>query len=194
VLADGRGNTLVVHGADDAAAERLSRRATAGLGGVCAGALYCMPAARARSAAICGSLTRAIALGAAIAAAPGATGAARAIEETLAGTVLIDGRVRDIAHDLVMGGSATIQDGRRRQVRLELKNQFLLALEDGEIRAAVPDVIAVLAAETGLPIAAAEMTRGRRVVVVTAPAPAAWRTEPARALVGPASFGYDIAV
>lgn len=194
VLVDGRGNTLVLHAADELWAERLARHAAASLGGLCAGALFCMSAARARTAAIAGSVSRALELGAAIAA-----DGVRALGAILGAEVLIEGSVLDVERGTERGvarGAATVRGGgpdAGRLVRLEMQSEYLLLLEDGEVRAAVPDLLSVLGAETGEPISAEELRRGRRVAIVAAPAPAVWRSDRGLALVGPGAFGYDAA-
>jgi DUF917 family protein len=173
-VTDGRGNTLLVEAADDRAAEQFVRAALAGMGGIGAAALYSMTAAQARDAAISGSLSRAYTLG-------------RAQPEEL--TVLIEGRVIDIERRND-GDSATVR-GDARRLRLELRGEYLLALEDGAVIAAVPDIICVLAAESGEPVAADALRHGAAVTVATLPAPAVWRTGRGLELVGPGAFGYD---
>lgn len=189
VLTDGRDNLIVIHAADDAWAERLARSAAAGLGGVCACAAYAMSARRARSATGAGAVSRALALGHALDAHGAATDAA-ALADALDGTLLVEGRVTDLGRT-----SATI-DGTvgdaGRQLRLELQSAFLLALEDGAVRAAVPDVISVLAADTGAPIAAQALRRGDRVAVLAAPADDVWQSGPGLAVAGPRVFGYAV--
>jgi DUF917 family protein len=197
VVTDGRGNTLVVDAADDAWAERLARRAAASLGGVCAGALCCMTAREARRAVVAGSLSRACALGAAI---DGRTARRRvaATRDALGAVVVVEGKVVEIERVTDGGfarGSATVQGvgpDAARQVRLELQNEFLLALEDGAVVAAVPDAITVLAADTGAPIATDRLRYGERMVVLASPGPAVWLSEPGLAVVGPRAFGYDV--
>ncbi|HTE60870.1 MAG TPA: DUF917 domain-containing protein [Solirubrobacteraceae bacterium] len=189
LLTDGRGNLIVIHAADDAWAERLARSAAAGLGGVCAGAAYAMSARRARSAAGAGAVSRALALGHALDPDGGGTDPG-AVARALDGSLLIEGRVTDLDRT-----SATI-DGTAgdagRQLRLELQTAFLLALEDGAVRAAVPDLIAVLAADTGAPIAAQALRRGDRVAVLAAAADDVWRSGPGLAVAGPGAFGYAV--
>jgi hypothetical protein len=174
-ITDGRGSAVLVEAADDAVAERLACAAVGGMGGVGAAALYTMTAEQARGAAVSGSLSRAHALG-------------RAPGDELA--VLIEGRVIDVERRLD-GGSATVRDGARR-LRLELRDEYLLALEDGAVTAAVPDVICVLAAETGEPVAAHALRHDSAVTVVALPAPAVWRSGRGLALVGPTAFGYHV--
>jgi DUF917 family protein len=181
VLTDGRGNTLVLRPADDDWAERLARGAAGSLGGVCAGALYLMSVEEARTAAIEGSISRAAQLGGALDA-----------------EALIAGRVVDVERlmeDGFVHGSATVAgtgECEGRQLRLELQNEFLLAIEDGVLRAAVPDVISLVASGTGEPVAAERLAHGDRVAVLALPAPDVWRSEAGLALAGPRAFGYDV--
>jgi hypothetical protein len=174
-LADGRGNAQLVEAADDGWAERLARGAAATMGGVCAAAMYTMTAAQARGAAVAGSITRALELG----------------ERRPGGlAVLIEGRVVDVEHHRD-GGSATVGDGARR-LRLELRGAYVLALEDGSVRAAVPDVIHVLSGDGGEPVPADALRPGLPVAVVALPAPAVWHSPAGLSLGGPAAFGYDV--
>jgi DUF917 family protein len=184
VLTDGRGDTVVVRAADDTAAERLALRATASFGGVCAGAVYCMTGAEARRAAIGGSVSRAVQLGG---------------DDGVAGREpLFEGRVVDMDRDssgAAVRGSATLAGAAGdsgRQLRLELQDEFLLAIEDGAVRAAVPDAICVLGAESGEPVSTEALGYGDRVTVVAWPAPAVWRSPAGLAIAGPRAFGYDV--
>ena len=77
-------------------------------------------------------------------------------------------------------------------MRIELQGGFVIALEDGEVRASVPDLIAVLGADTAAPIASDRLRRGERVAVLSAPAHAVWRTERGLDVAGPEAFGYAI--
>ncbi|MDX6707957.1 MAG: uncharacterized protein QOI48_3803 [Solirubrobacteraceae bacterium] len=197
-LTDGRGNTIVLRTADDVWAGRLAREAAASLGGVCAAAICGMRAGRARHAVVEGSVSLALRLGAALRA-KGLGGVLDALGSVLAATLLIEGRVVDLerrAGDETLTGSVTVRAGSgpagMRQLRLEMQNEYLLAFEDGALRAAVPDLICVLATESGTPIAAEELRYGQGVAVVAAPAPAIWHSGPGLALVGPRAFGYAV--
>jgi DUF917 family protein len=189
VLTDGRDALLAIHAADDESAARLARGAAAGLGGVCAAAAYGMSARRARTAVVAGSISRAVALGRALDASDRHAGPA-AVAGALGGRVLIEGRLIDVQRS-----SATIDGTARdagRQLRLESQSEFLVAFEDGAVSAAVPDLIAVLAAGTATPMASETLRRGDRVAVLAAPPHDVWRTEPGLAVAGPRAFGYDI--
>jgi DUF917 family protein len=197
-LTDGRGNTLVLRAADDVWAGRLARDATTSLGGVCAAAVCGMRAGRARRAVIPGTVSLALRIGATLQG-QGIGEVLDVLRSELASTVLIAGRVVDLERRSggeSATGSATVRGSGAatgmRQLRLEMQNEYLLAFEDGALRAAVPDLICVLAAEGGAAIATEELRYGQRVVVVAAPAAAVWHGAGGLALAGPRAFGYDI--
>ena len=189
VLTDGRGNVLVIHAVNDDAAARLARRGAVGLGGVCAAAAYGMTARRARTSTIAGSIARAVALGHAIDSREHEVRPA-AVAEALGATVLIEGRVTDLGRNSATIDGTLVDAGR--QLRVELQSGFLIAFEDGVVTAAVPDIIAVLAVDSGAPIATAALRRDDRVAVLSAPADPVWQTEAGLAVAGPGAFGYGI--
>jgi DUF917 family protein len=196
-VTDGRGNTLVLDPADDAWAERLARGAVAGLGGVCAAALYCMTGEQARTGTIAGSLSLALRLGEAMEAEPGSprVDAACAV---LGGRALCEGRVGEVERRVDGGfvrGSATVlgtgpDDGRR--LRVEFQSEFLLVLEEGAACAAVPELISVVRSDTCSPVPTDRLRPGQAVTVLASPAASAWYSSAGMALVGPAAFGYEI--
>jgi DUF917 family protein len=194
VLADARADTVVVRADDNERAGRLARSAVDGLGGVCAAALFCMTGAEVRGAAIEGSLTLALAVGEAMVAEEPAD-PIEAMLSVLGGELLAQGRVVELERRGIGGAggaSATIHSGGASRLRLEMQGEYLLAMEDGAVRAAVPDLICVLASETGEPVAAGALRHGRRVTVIAAPGPEVWRSAAGRALAGPSAFGLDV--
>jgi DUF917 family protein len=197
VLTDGRDNTLVLRAADDLWATRLASDAAASLGGVCAAALYGMSVVRARDAVIEGTVSLALRLGTALGEG-GIESAVAAVEDVLGAAVLIEGKVVDIERRESGDAeyrSATVQGtgpAAGRQLRLELRNEFLLAFEDGEVQASVPDIICVFGIDTGEPIASETLRYGQAVAVVAAPGPAVWRSPRGLEVVGPRAFGYDV--
>jgi hypothetical protein len=189
VLTDGRGNVEVIHAADDHTAARLARSSAAGLGGVCAVAAYGMSARRARTAVVAGSLSDAVSLGQAVDPSEHRVTPTR-VAQVLGATVLIEGRVTDLElNSTTIDG--TVQYAGR-QLRVERQSEFLLALEDGAVRAAVPDLIVALAADTATPIRSETLRLGDRVVVLASPANELWRTERGLSVAGPRAFGYGI--
>jgi uncharacterized protein len=196
-VTDGRGNVAVLRGADDGWARRLARGAASTLGGVAAVALYCMPGQVAREAAIPRSVSRAVALGGALAR-RGFHTRLHGVCESLDAVPLLRGRVSDVGRrveDGIARGAVTVRGTGRdstRELRLELQGEVLVALEDGAVRAAVPDLICVLTTDTGEPLGTELLRFGQEVVVVAAPAASVWLTEAGLALAGPRSFGYDL--
>jgi DUF917 family protein len=196
VLTDGRGNVIVVEAADNLAAERLARSCATSFGGTCAGALYVMAGRVAAAATIRGSVSGAVRVGAAMRARTSAW--CDALADETGGRVLMEGRITEIERYGGAGfarGHAVVDGSRgrhRRRLRLELQNEVLAALEDGEVMATVPDIIAVLGLVNGRPVGTERLQYGQRVGVVALPAPAVWRSEQGLRVVGPRSFGYDL--
>ena len=186
ILTDGRGNDVVFRSAHDESADRLARGAASALGGVAAAAAYGMAAGLARRSVIPGAVSRAVELGRAV----DSSASAAEVAEALGATVLIEGRVTDREW-----GSATIDGCTRdpgRQLRIELRDGFLVAFEEGAVKAAVPDLILVLAGDGGTPVAAGALRRGEVVSVLAAPAHGIWKTDRGLALASPRAFGYDV--
>jgi hypothetical protein len=185
VLADGRGNTLVLEAADDRWAARLASGAATAMGGLCAIAPAALTGRQARRAVIQGSVSQALRYG-------------RAAREGGAGEVLHDGRVQEVRREVIDGavhGSATVAGSGAfagRRLRIELQSEFLLAIEDGRVRAAVPDIIAVLSQRSGEPMAAEDLHEGQQIRVVAFTAPQRWRRDSGLALTGPAAFGLEV--
>ena len=59
-----------------------------------------------------------------------------------------------------------VGDDTGRLVRLELQNEVLLAMEDGEVLAMVPDIISVIGSDSGHPVPTEGLRLGQRVVFV----------------------------
>jgi DUF917 family protein len=184
VLTDSR-STVVVEAADDPWVDRLARGVASALGGVCAIALGSITVAQARAAVISGTVSHAIAVGRAR--------SERGAREALGAVVLVEGRVVDLERRGERG-SATVQtEGTgTRQLRLEFQSDYLIAIDDGAVCASVPDVICVLSAGTGDPLAIERTRFGDRVVVIAWPGHELWRSADGLSLAGPAAFGYDV--
>lgn len=193
VVVDERMNTLVIRAANVGWTERLLRNAMSTWGSA-AGALYVMTAGTARTATIRGSVSRALNLGAAVLCSNGDPIAA--ILSELGAVELIRGKVVDVARETSGGfvrGSAVVEDtgGEGRLLRLEIQNEFLVALEEGEVRASVPDIITVVDVHTGEVIVTERLRYGQQVSVVAFPIDPVWRTPEGLEVAGPAAFGYE---
>ncbi|WP_445149560.1 DUF917 domain-containing protein [Baekduia sp. Peel2402] len=178
ILTDGRGNTVVLDAADDAWAERLARRIAASMGGVCALAVACLTVRDAQRCAILGSISGAVARGA---------------DPDGLGRVLAEGRIGEVERR-VAGGAISISatlDGGARRIRLEAQSEILLALEDGEARAAAPDALALVDAESGTPLLVERLRDGQAVRLLVLEAAPIWHTPGGRALAARAGFALD---
>ena len=195
VVTDGRGNTLVLYAADDRSAERIVRGAAGSFGGVCAGALYCMSASR-RDRRRCAGRSRTLGIGATMAQSAAGSFPAAAYD-ALGAETLSRGQGRHVERRR-RRLRARVRHGARsgngaRQLRLELQNEFLFAVEDGVVRAAVPDIISVLSARTRAsryrPSSSGRQPRSSSSAL---PAPAVWHSAAGLAVAGPRAFGYDV--
>ncbi|WP_160825580.1 DUF917 family protein [Actinomadura sp. J1-007] len=154
-------------------------------GGLAVASEYPLRAGQVREAAVAGSVSRALAIGEALAggvpAEPGAglerlvTGRVVAVERPGGGAtaVLVEG----------LGGDAG------RLLRIEAQSEYLAAYEDGRALALVPDVVAVLDTRTAAAVQVDRVRYGLRVSVVTTPSAPVWRTPAGHALTGPTAFG-----
>jgi len=193
VLTDGCGDVVVLWATDNYRVERLARRAMSLFGGACAAAAYPMTAARAATAVITGSVSRALNAGGSLRLR--ARDRIAAIARTTGGAILLDGKIVELTRETDGGfvrGSAVVAGLGRdtgRLVRLEMQNEVLLALEDGERLAMVPDIISVLGSDTGEPVPTEVMRLGERVTILAHPGPAVWTTPEGLAVAGPRAFG-----
>ncbi len=190
-FADERGNVVVANPTDAVWLERIARQLVVAFGGTVAGADHVMNAAVARSAAIGGSLSLALRIGRAL-----AEEGLEGVLEATDGVRLIGGTVMDVNRRTTGGfarGTVTI-DGTGadsgRTVVIHVQNENLLAEEDGEALAIVPDLITIADASTGDAIPTERVRYGQRVVVLGIPCAPIWRTPEGLAVAGPARFGY----
>ena len=193
-LTDACGSVVLLTPSTPEWGERVSRAVCVSFGGTAAMADYVMTVEAARGAVIEGSVTWARAIGRAVMEADEPVdGLLKAVD----GVRLIDGRIVDVERRTTGGfarGSVLVEglggdDGRL--VRLELQNENLVALEDGEVRASVPDLITVVDTATADAIATELVAYGQRVTVIAFPGDPIWRSDRGLAIAGPRAFGYD---
>ena len=111
--------------------------------------------------------------------------------------LLYCGKVIDKTTRIIGGydiGETTIEDfdGKRDNLRVNIKNEYLLACEGERVRASVPDLITIVDFETGTPINAERLRYGHRVAVFATGCPEFYRTERALKVVAPKCFGFEI--
>lgn len=194
IMADVAGNVVTIRPVDGLWSERLARAVCVAAGSHALMADYVLTAGRARGALIEGTVSRALAVGRAT------EGPAplRALGDELGAVQLISGKLTDVERRTTGGfvrGTATIEgtgDDRGRRLTLELQNENLVAVEDGRVRAMVPDLITVVDTETAAAIQTEALRYGQRVTVLAWPCDPLWRTPEGLRTAGPRAFGYDL--
>jgi|SRR5690606_6224779 len=194
-------DTLVLDATPERA-ERLLRAAVNVSGGWMLTAIYPTTAARLLSAGIVGSISRAIAVGRALLDAADIDDLTMRLKALVDSRVLGTGRIVELEHrtrpaDIghpAYPSSIVVRSRAEpvRSIRLEAQNELLLALIDGAVAAAVPDIICLLDPQDGHVLDVESVTLGTEVQVVVVPAADVWYTPQGLDLVGPRSFGFPL--
>lgn len=199
-LYDGKGGATVLTVPDPVTAERYGRALTWAMGGSAALALPVLTAKEVQTHAIAGTLSLAQRIGEALLAAEEAhADPVEAMAGAAPVTVLFEAKVTDLLRR-TEGGFARGQivlDGlgadRGATFRIDFQNEFLVARREGVDQAlvTVPDIIALLDAESNRAVSTELLRYGLRLRAVALPAARELRTARALAVVGPAAFGYQ---
>jgi DUF917 family protein len=109
---------------------------------------------------------------------------------------LYSGRIVDVRHETRDGwhwGRVLINSGRGDEAEfvIEIQNEYLVARERGRTVTVVPDLIAVLDAESAEPLTAEMLSYGQRVTVIGYSAAPIMRREEGLKVFGPRMFGID---
>lgn len=202
VLTAACGSLNVIETDDNLTHERVARALSVALGGIAHMVEYPLTGAQAKAHAIGGSVSAAIAAGAAIRVArEHGEDPFEALYAALAASGLypfagglFDGKIVDLERETTGGfsvGRVAIEGfGGTGRMELAFQNENLIARRDGEVCALVPDLITVMDLETADSITTERLKYGQRVKVVGAAAPAMLREARALAFVGPAAFGF----
>ncbi|GHF16127.1 hypothetical protein GCM10017786_57500 [Amycolatopsis deserti] len=199
-LAEPGGQVLVLAAGSDESVERGARAFLASSGGWAAMAFAPVPAGDLPGCAVMGSVTGALELGRRVLAA-GESPEPDRLAEASGGQVLAMGRVLEVSRHIGPGqhgragfgrGSATLTDHRTGALlRLEMENEYLLALRDGQPVASTPDVLAVVDHRTGVPVPCDAIRAGIEVDVLRLAAAPFW-TDPRRLpVLRPRAYGID---
>lgn len=203
VLTDATGATVTIENCDNLAHERIARGVSVAMGGIAHMAEYPLDGRAARENAIEGSVSAAIAVGAAIRSAraagrdpfEGLFDALRASGLYPYAGALFDGKIVDVERETRGGfslGQVTLEGfAGTGSMTLGFQNENLIARRGDEVCAMTPDLITVMDRETAESITTERLKYGQRVKVVAAAAPAMLREARAMALVGPGAFGLD---
>lgn len=199
VVADEHGNVTVVDTVDNTWAERIARPVAVEMGAIAGGFGYPVTVKDLKEAAILGSVSFAEEIGKAIRVAQREhRDPVEAVLDTAGGFRLFSGRIIDVERRTQKGWAlgetrvAGVDEFAGREMVVRFQNEHLVAIENDEIVASVPDLLAILDTERGEPITTENLRYGFRVTVIGIPCDAKWRTPEGIALGGPRHFGYDI--
>jgi hypothetical protein len=182
-------------------AETLVRALVTELGGWAATAMYPCSARQLMEHGVHGSISRMIRIGQILNASTPVERKLLLLAELLGTTRIARARVSHIESlsrptDLglpAQPSSVTLEDETTgRIVHLEVQNEILLVLVDGEVTAAVPDMVTLLNSEQGTVVNIDDVQVGDVMDIVKITAAAQWYTEPGLELTDPKAFGIPI--
>jgi hypothetical protein len=193
-VADDKGNTVVIDAVSNRWTERIARAACVEMGCSVSCADTVMRGDQLADGLVPATLTLAEGLGRAVREARDVhADPVEAARSMLDGVVLLSGKVIDVQRRTAGGfarGRAVVE-GPESRLELDFQNEHLLARLDGEVVATTPDLICVLAADSGDPVTTEGLRYGLRVTAIGVPCDPRWLTTGGLELVGPRYFGYD---
>ncbi len=145
------------------------------------------------------TVTKAIAIGHAVAEAQRAhQDPVAAILALEGGKLLFRGKTVDVGRRATEGflrgrvGIEGMDADRGARLDLDFQNEWVVAWRDGKPIATTPDLICVLDSVSGTAIGTETVRYGQRVAVIALPAPAVFLSAKGLSHVGPRAFGYDL--
>lgn len=178
-------------------AERLVRALAGEFGGWSATALYPMPAATLARCGITGSVSRMVRIGRLLASTRGVPEKHAALQRTEGVRRIIRATVSDVAglsrpappgqpdHP---SSVVLVEESQGRIVQLEIQNELLMVMVDGDVVSVVPDIITMLRPEDASVASLEDLWVGNTLDIVILPAAPQWYTPEGLELVGPAAL------
>tara|TARA_R110000803_G_scaffold56917_1_gene114404 strand:+ start:11999 stop:13153 length:1155 start_codon:yes stop_codon:yes gene_type:complete len=203
VIVDEHLNSVIIETGSAKRAEDFVRSVAINMGLSCIVAGYPMTGAEVKRATVHNTLTEALEIGRAIEAGRRAGDAVGALVRRLSESaiygharVLFDGKIVDLRRETTAGfsiGHCKIDglSAASGSMDIQFQNENLLALENGVLRAIVPDLITIVDRETAEPIPTEALRYGQRVKVIAAAAPKLLKTPQALEFIHPRCFGLD---
>ena len=204
LLMDDSGNVVQVDTVTDRIAEDVVRSICASLGSMIYGSFYPMSGRQVKELAVHDTISHTLEIGRRIRRArESQTDPIRDLLDFLDAPAehrhareLFNGRIVDVRHETRDGwhwGQALISSGRgdEPEFSIEIQNEYLVAREHGRTVTVVPDLIAVLDAESAEPLTAEMLSYGQRVTVIGYSAAPIMRRAESLAVFGPRMFGID---
>lgn len=203
VIVDEHLNSTIVEADSNKRTEDFVRAMAVQMGLSCLVTGYPMTGAEAKRATIHNTMTEALNIGRAIKDGRSTGNPVGAVLDHISKSdtygiakEIFDGKIVDIRRETEGGFSIGFCDlesfsSPGRKMEIQFQNECLIALEDGELRAIVPDLIVIVDRETGEPITVETLRYGQRVKVLAIGAPEALQTPAALNYVSPRCFGLE---
>lgn len=191
------GETAVLDVSSPRRAERLVRALAGEFGGWSATALYPMAAAQLAQCGIAGSVSRMVRIGRLLDSSRGVREKHAALRGTEGVRRIIRATVSDVAglsrpappgqpdHP---SSVVLIEEAQGRIVQLEIQNELLMVMIDGDVVSVVPDIITMLRPENASVASLDDLWVGNTLDIVILPAAPQWYTPAGLELVGPAAL------
>jgi uncharacterized protein len=200
VLADEKGNVILLETIDNLWMERFARTATVQMGGSAMSVAYPLSGDQLKKSSIKGSVSLSLRLGEVTRLAnEKGENPLHEIVKILKSKILFKGKLIDIFRRTTGGfarGEAQfrgLDEFEGESFRIKFQNENLIGIRNEQkVVATVPDLISVLDMESGRAITTEELRYGNRVVIIGSPSNERWRTLKAIKLVGPRYFGYEL--
>ncbi len=204
VLMDDSGNVVHVHTTTNRIAEDVVRSVCASLGSMIFGSFYPMSGRQVKQVTVHDTVTHTLEIGRRIRAARESQldpvkGVLQFLDSPNEGRYareLFNGRITDVLHETRDGwhwGRVLISSGAgvEPEFRVEIQNEYLVARHHGRTVTIVPDLIAILDAESAEPLTAEMLAYGQRVRVIGYSAAPIMRRPECLKVFGPRLFGID---
>jgi len=202
VLMDDSGNIVHVRTTTNRIAEEVVRAVCASLGSMVFGSFYAMSGKEAKALTVHDTVTHTLEIGRCIrrardSQADPVMGLLDFLNDPEAGRFareLFNGRIVDVVHETREGwhwGSALISStrGAEPEFRVDIQNEYLIAKHHGRTVTIVPDLIAIVDAESAEPLTAERLAYGQRVRVIGYSAAPIMRRPESLKVFGPRLFG-----
>lgn len=201
VLANERGDLVLMQTTSDQQAEHFVKHLAVAMGGIMSSAGFALRGADVKRAAVAGTVSICQDIGRALRESrsqrldpfDALLAALRATDYYRHAHLIFQGKVADVErtvtgrHNL---GQARIE-GPDGVMELSIQNEYLIARRNGRTVAIVPDLVAVLDEDTAHAITAESLRYGQRVRVLAASVPPIMRSDAALRVWGPQAFGID---
>jgi hypothetical protein len=199
-MVDLRRNRIIFAEAEDWGwMERMTRRMCTVLGSSAATCKAPRTGAEVKSSTCLHTLSQALRIGRTVIAARHAhADAVAALVEAERGKVLFRGKITDVMRRTTEGwlrGTIEIEGldaDQGSRMRIAFQNEFVVAWQDDQVRASVPDLICLIDSSSGEAIGTETVRYGQRVTIVALRAPPILTSEKGLRHVGPRAFGYDL--